>query len=321
VTGAIAAGFHEGSRSEYLAQYVFSKFGTSVPVPHQEDHGIDLFCCLTERKGQRAWPVAYYSVQVKSTGEPWLFEGADSVQWLLRYPAPLLLCIVDKSTARLLVYQLTARFQAAALTDLPPRLALVPGQPEDGRVRIGWDADGNLALGAPILDFTVSDFLDDERFALFSKILRFWVLNDMANLRRQQMGTRSASGPSMYVTNEMPPGGVGTYSMVLVPPDARTAAEETAADHLDWLARVMLTDGDRLGALLTALLLRHLIPSSDLRAPGKPAPEDLYMRLREGGRLDKAAGTEGVNYIAAPIDKLLAKLREACDGSAGGETA
>jgi hypothetical protein len=67
VAGAIATGLHEGSRSEYLAQYVFSMFGTSVPVLHQEDHGIDLFCSLTERKGRRSWPVAYYSVQVKST--------------------------------------------------------------------------------------------------------------------------------------------------------------------------------------------------------------------------------------------------------------
>lgn len=219
------------------------------------------------------------------------FDGADSVQWLLRYPAPLLLCIVDKSAARLMVYQLTARFQAAVLTDLPARLALVPGQPGDGRVRIGWDADGKLALGAPILEFTISELLDDERFSLFGEILCFWVLNDMGNIRRQQMGTRSASGPSRYKTNEIPPGATGTFSMVLVPPDARTAAEATAADHLDWLARVMLTDGDRLGALLAALLLRHLIPQSDLRTPGKPAPEDLYMRLREDGRLDAAAGT------------------------------
>jgi hypothetical protein len=78
-TGAIAANFHEGSRSEYLAQYVFSAFGTSVPVPHQEDHGIDLVCTLTERKGQLAWPVADYSVQVKSTDGPWEFSTPDSV--------------------------------------------------------------------------------------------------------------------------------------------------------------------------------------------------------------------------------------------------
>ena len=32
--GSIAPNLHEGSRSEYLAQYVFSSFGTAVPVPH-----------------------------------------------------------------------------------------------------------------------------------------------------------------------------------------------------------------------------------------------------------------------------------------------
>ncbi len=37
-----APNLHEGSRSEYLAQYVFSMFGTSVPVLHQEDYGLDL---------------------------------------------------------------------------------------------------------------------------------------------------------------------------------------------------------------------------------------------------------------------------------------
>ena len=34
------------------------------------------------------------------------------------------------------------------------------------------------------------------------------------------------------------------------------------------------------------------------------------MRLREGGRLDAAAGTATSDYVAAPIDKLLTKLQE-----------
>lgn len=320
MAGAIATGLHEGSRSEYLAQYVFSMFGTSVPVLHQEDHGIDLFCSLTERKGRRSWPVAYYSVQVKSTTDPWLLEGPDSVQWLLRYPAPLFLCTVDKSAARLLVYQLTARFQAAVLTDLPARLALVPGQPGDGKAAVGWDREGNLGLGAPILDFTISDLLDDGRFELFSEILRFWVLNDMDNLRRQQMGARLASGPGRYATNKIPPRGQGTFFMVVIPPEDRATAEAATADHLGWLAHVMLTDGDRLGALLAALLLRHLALRADSRTPGKYIFEDLYMGLRAGGRLDAATGTAATDYVAAPIDKLLAQLKAACEGRTDGQT-
>src|SRR4051812_610807 len=62
MVGCTSANFHEASRSEYLAHYIFSSFGTSVPVPRQEDTGLDLYCTLTERIGQRIWPRAYYAV-------------------------------------------------------------------------------------------------------------------------------------------------------------------------------------------------------------------------------------------------------------------
>ena len=74
--GALAANFHEGSRSEYLAQYVFASFGTAISVPHQEDTGVDLYCTMTERVGARAWPRYHYTVQVKSTMAPWQAVGA-----------------------------------------------------------------------------------------------------------------------------------------------------------------------------------------------------------------------------------------------------
>jgi hypothetical protein len=80
MVGSIAANLHEGSRSEYLAQFVFSSFGTAIPVPHQEDSGLDIYCTLLERDGQRAWPHAYYSVQVKSTMDPWVFSSPESVR-------------------------------------------------------------------------------------------------------------------------------------------------------------------------------------------------------------------------------------------------
>jgi hypothetical protein len=54
MTGSVAANLHEGSRSEYLAHFVFSSFGTAFPVPHQEDTGLDIYCTLLERVGQRA---------------------------------------------------------------------------------------------------------------------------------------------------------------------------------------------------------------------------------------------------------------------------
>src|SRR5437764_3200901 len=88
-TGSQSANFHEGTRSEYLAHYVFSSFGTSVPVPHQEDCGIDIYCTLTEQIGKRSWPRAYFSVQVKSELGPWSFKSEESVRWLVQHPSPI----------------------------------------------------------------------------------------------------------------------------------------------------------------------------------------------------------------------------------------
>src|SRR5258707_6221031 len=92
--GSIAINLHEGSRSEYLAQFVFSSFGTAIPVPHQEDSGLDMYCTLLERDGQRAWPRAYYSMQVQSTMEPLVFGSSESVQWIIEHPLSNFLCIV-----------------------------------------------------------------------------------------------------------------------------------------------------------------------------------------------------------------------------------
>jgi hypothetical protein len=124
--GSIAANLHEGSRSEYLAQYVFSSFGTAVPVPHQEDAGLDIYCTLLERDGRRAWPRAYYAVQVKSNMEPWIFDSEESVRWIIEHPLPIFLCVVRKAEARILVYQTTPRFAAWILPLHKNRLVRIP---------------------------------------------------------------------------------------------------------------------------------------------------------------------------------------------------
>lgn len=69
-TGVVAANPHEGSRSEILADYLFSGWGTVTPVRRQDDFGVDLYCTLTDRIGKRAVVTDYFTVQVKSTNDP-----------------------------------------------------------------------------------------------------------------------------------------------------------------------------------------------------------------------------------------------------------
>jgi hypothetical protein len=314
--GAVAANLYQGSRSEYLAQYVFSMFGTAALVPHEADYGLDLFCTRTRTDRGRAEPYAYYAVQVKSTPDPWVFDGPGSVKWILEYPAPLLFCVVEKNVAekvaRFSVYQLIARFRAAVMPDPPRSLTLVPGAPgatdQTRRPAIGWDADGRMQMGPPILRFTLDQLYDDDMSRLIGDVLDYWIRNDLRNILRQQMGMRAASGPPDYATNEVPPpSGFGTFSMTVVPAEVQERAGKTAAEHLDWVGQVMLASDDPTGALLAALLVRHLVSGEDPRTLGF-SPASLYGRV--GGIVQQAfPDVAGGGSVVGPFDAILADLK------------
>src|SRR6266436_1539063 len=125
MVGAIAHNFHEGSRSEILADYLFSSWGPVTPVRRQDDFGLDP---LTERVGKQSWVKEYFTVQVKSTEAPWKFNTPESVKWLIEYPMPLFLCTASKEYQRVRVYHVFPRFLvwARGAGTLPDRLELSP---------------------------------------------------------------------------------------------------------------------------------------------------------------------------------------------------
>jgi hypothetical protein len=302
-TGSISPNFHEASRSEYLAQYVFSMFGTSVLVPRPEDFGVDLYCTLfSEREGQRVWPVAYYSVQVKSDETALVYSHQKSVEWVVEYPAPLLHCIIDKTGGQVRIYQTFARFGAAVAQALPANLVLVPeGRGADAMGAYGHDpTTGNYLLGVPILNFRIEDLLDDEMFKKLRALLHFWVLRDFENVRRYQMGMRSLWMPVRVVTNEMPEGDM-KLGLAYAPGEVRSKAEDMASELLDWLIAPRVNDHDYLGALLGAMMLRH-------QGSDSAALVHAIEVLRGLVGLDTATGTDPDSHPIAILDKLLAEL-------------
>ena len=133
MTGATAASFHEGSRSEILADYLFSAWGTVTPARRQSDYGLDLYCTLTERVGQRARVQEYFSVQVKSGDDVvWSLNDVASVKWLVDHPLPLFLSAVNRKTGIVRVYHTIPRFQIWALGALPSCVELRPGNGHAG---------------------------------------------------------------------------------------------------------------------------------------------------------------------------------------------
>jgi hypothetical protein len=257
--GSLAANCHEGTRSEYLAQFVFSSFGTSIPVPHPEDSGIDLYCTLLERVGRRAWPTRYFAVQVKSTDDPWHFTSPESVRWFVQFPLPLFFCVVTKREARLRVYHTSPRFYAWSSAQPITACTLVPGPGTAGHCT-QWAPGGTFSLSAPVLDFTVSEALDEEFHARARGVLERWIEIDECNLHQVRTGLRQFAMPPSYVTNEAPP----RPCAVVVQGKGKAHAEElreavvAIADQLDWVTRQLAEHGDLAGALRGALLFRHL---------------------------------------------------------------
>ena len=298
--GALAANFHEGSRSEYLAQYIFASFGTAVSVPHQEDGGIDLYCTITERVGALAWPRHHYTVQVKSSMSPWNLGSPESVRWLVQHPLPLFFCVVDKSSARLRVYHTLSRFLVWTTGSLPNSLVLVPEDAHEGK-STQWTDGVRFSLSAPIIDRTVTELLQDQIWAETRSVLDFWLKAEQKNLARLAMGVPTFSMPSEYETNTIRI--KGTVSQWSNLPDQLRAVRESLGELLPWLAHACLNQGDRHGMARATLLLRYLFPEYE----GSETPDaDLaHPEINRMLRLKPEYFFEGIDVLSQRFDQML----------------
>jgi hypothetical protein len=298
--GSIAANLHEGSRSEYLAQYVFSSFGTAVPVPHQEDTGLDVYCTLLERDGQRAWPRAYYAVQVKSNMDPWIFDGEKSVRWIIEHPLPIFLCVVRKAEARILVYQTTPRFAAWILPLHKNRLELVPGiETRAQSIMTSWEEGGSFELKAPILNFTIEDALDDSFRARIATVLKFWIDNDQENIFRVKCGNPHFQAPYEYETNTA--GGIGGTGDFGGPFSDQSAqrAEAVLKELLSHLTTHHYKNKELVSAAIYATALRRLSP---VYKQGDVTRHDTALHSELNNRFGSTA------YVYQAVDTLLQML-------------
>jgi hypothetical protein len=299
--GSIAANFHEGSRSEYLAQFVFSSFGTAVPVPHQEDSGIDIHCTLLERIGQRAWPRWYYSVQVKSTMAPWVFDSPESVRWIIEYPLPVFLCVVQKTEARILVYHTTPRFAVWALPTQPMRLELIPGT-ETKAHTVAWVTGDTFRLEAPILNFTIQEALTAEFRSKIVDVLKFWISFDMDNLFRIRSGIHHCLAPSDYKTNMTDlsslTGQGGRFRE-----ESLLLAQSRLKELMSLIATHYYERSDMVNAAIYAMALRQL---SSIGYPESLNTNNVHLHMD----LNKKFGLEPPTYVFQACDLLLKTVKD-----------
>jgi len=278
--GSVAPNPREGSRSEYLAQYVFSSFGTAVPVPHQEDTGIDIYCTLLERVGQRAWPRAYYSVQVKSTMDPWVFEGRNSVRWFIEHPLPIFLCVVQKAEARILVYHTTPRFALWTMPEFPERFELELGTETQAQTA-NWPWIGPCKLEAPILNFTISEILETAKIEEVKSVLKFWTEFDAENLARIKNGIQQFVVPADYETNKTKDTARTMQGNWRFRDDTFQLAKDRLRELMSALTTYYFNTDDMVNAVIYAMALRQLSPEGYVLGQFNPHNSFLHTKLNQ----------------------------------------
>lgn len=259
MVGAVAANFHTGSRSEILADYLFSSWGTVSPVRRQDDYGVDLYCTLTEREGARARVQDYYAVQVKSDLSPWQFVDSGAIEWLVEHPVPLFLACVDKPGGILSIYHVMARFAVWAASRKFEQLTLIPGVGDVGTA-VQWDESGSFSLSAPIVRVTLSDVLDPEKLQTLGQVFRGWVRRDRENCDLVRASLTRYRMPLQYRTNEAPTPNDSVIESGNVFPGfpqmhrGIVAASEAA----ECIAGQLANEGDNRAPLWAVLFVHHL---------------------------------------------------------------
>jgi len=205
--GSRPIGFLFGASAERLAEFVLGSFAFTTPVPYPVDVGHDFHCVLhraaANRRTLRAGPA--FSVQVKATQEPVVYEAGDAATWLSDQESPLFLCLVDRQELTCAVYS-TWNMHNAHLLHGPLRTVLEPGATaEEFGLPTRRGDTLHVPLGPPVLRLVPGDVVDSSRARDWATILEPWILMDREIIVNRRAGMFWVEGPRHWITNEALP--------------------------------------------------------------------------------------------------------------------
>jgi len=311
MVGALARNLRSANRSEVLAHFLLSSWGTVTSVPPIDDYGVDLYCTLTENVGLRSIVTDYYSVQVKSTDDPWKFDTPEAIQWIFKYSTPLFLGCVDRTKTVLSIYHTMPRFLASFWDSASQGLTLEPSDDVEGTCA-QWSDSGRFSLSAPIIRVSLAELSDPDRLESLRKTFQHWVKLDNYNCDLQRVGVLRFRMPAKYRTNDIPiDTGLVEQGRWRVTPEQLTRALQTLVEVVDCVGHQLHGSGERQSALHAALLLRHLFSvrqrdlASDPRWSHGVSPSVVNEVARE---LNDAIDAKG--YVFEGLDQLTAVVRK-----------
>jgi len=221
--------FREGDRGEYLTQYVLSALGISVPVPRQEDIGIDFHCTLAKpMQDNKIIFDSPYLVQAKNINE--LKEGilfgdftkskqhkSYEVDWLFSQEMPLFITGADMDEHRIHIYNTIGIWVAYLQSDSCAQILLKPTLPGESNPRIEGHGpievtelenirDGKrwiIPLGLPIASIHINDLTDKNKVEVFKQILKCSIEIDKKNIMYRNLGIPHTIWFTKIITNDI----------------------------------------------------------------------------------------------------------------------
>src|SRR5262249_23657733 len=121
-----------------------------------------------------------------------------------------------------------------------------------------WPGSYDLSLDQPILDFSITEMLDETFWEKARKVFEHWVEVENDNLTRVRMRLLTCRVPDTYKTNETWVGSYKTLSLMFPSEQQFDETSERLNESIAWVGEQLLRRGDLEGAAKTALLHRHL---------------------------------------------------------------
>jgi hypothetical protein len=282
--------FRSGNRAEYLAQYMLSKFGVSVPIMRQEDHGFDFYCSIDVAK-EGVLPDfrhAFY-VQVK-LGEPKPVKvggmttsgewRSPQVHWLLNLDLPLLLGFVDIQQHTLKLYQTSARWLLyyKAIDSAPPmQISLEPSvsvsaptfKPSKSAAAkkvSGHDGQHwHVSLGPALVEINLADLDAEAKVLKVKEKLGEYVSLERINISHRELRSQFASWVCSVDWNNKPFQRAFVMEEEKFPPSKSVEFYRECAPYLASLIFRLKASGDTVEFVKAVELFRSLEPR--LRLP------------------------------------------------------
>jgi hypothetical protein len=201
-----AMGYHEGDRSDYMAQFAFSTVSYCTPVPRQYDRfGVDFYAHLARKVGRKLVATGRtISIQVKSSTQPILLNKPELRTCLYSQALPFFLAIIEKEDGIISIYTMYTRL-IQFWTNRNSDVFIVPAPkpdvpPADGIARIYL---GDPIYRRPLRDLEKKAVMIERRQELL-RVLEFWARWEQLQLAWKEDNLPLVTWISQYETNVPP---------------------------------------------------------------------------------------------------------------------